>query len=294
MRSSGLFDAEFYARQNPRAVADGADPLEHFCRTGWKQLLRPRPDFDVWWYWTNYLDPASDEVNPFVHYVSHGPRSRASAALPVSTRSRPAEALVERRTPHLPVRRATTRTASLDETVVRYVRELSRFADVYYLADGYLPRAELAKLDGLVTRRVGDRARRLRLRLLLDAGARPRRLGRGRAVRRGAARQRLLLPAQAAGRRVRADGLAACDWWGLQATKGLVSTAKAPSNSFTDSIPIDVGARGAARGLRARTRSTTSTSGRTSSHTGARWSRTRGSGGSWTRSHLSGRSSRSC
>ena len=34
----------------------------------------------------------------------------------------------------------------VDDYVVAYLRDLSRFADVYYLADGHIPDGELAKL----------------------------------------------------------------------------------------------------------------------------------------------------
>lgn len=235
--SSGLFDADFYAAHNPRAVAD-TDPLRHFCRIGWKQLLRPRPDFDVWWYQANYLDPASDEVNPFAHYVAVG-REAGLRGLPVSHHARPAEALTG------DVRRICLFAGHdphgvLDDHVVRYVTELSRFADVYYLADGYLPRTELAKLDGialgawaephggydfgsyamLARELVGwDTVERYDELLLVNDSC------------------YLLSPLAAVFEQMASRPV---DWWGLQATKGLASTADAPSNTFTSSIPMDV------------------------------------------------------
>ena len=238
IRASGLFDADFYARANPRAVIDGTDPLRHFCRTGWRELLRPRPDFDVWWYWTNHLDPASEQVNPFAHYVSVG-REAGLRGLPQSTRPRPGQPLDDgaRRIclfaghdPH----------GVLDDHVVRYVGELSRFADVYYLADCYLPRTELAKLDGvargawavphggydfgsyslLARDLVGwDTVDQYDELLLVNDSC------------------YLLRPLDEVFEQMRGRPV---DWWGLQATKGLASTADAASNAFTESIPMEV------------------------------------------------------
>ena len=238
LRSSGLFDADFYARENPRAVADGADPLTHFSRTGWKQLLRPRPDFDVWWYWTNHLDPSSEEVNPFVHYVSVG-RDSGLRGLPESTRPRPAQPLGDAAR-RICLFAGHDPQGLLDAHVVRYLRELSRFADVYYLCDGYLPHTELAKLDGitrgawaiphggydfgsyamLAEDLVGwDTVEEYDELLLVNDSC------------------YLLRPLDEVFEQMCTRPV---DWWGLQATKGLASTADAPSNSFTDSIPMDV------------------------------------------------------
>src|SRR5690606_17163039 len=62
--STGMFDAATYHAANPDVEAAGLDPLLHFATYGWKELRNPSNRFDVWWYWSTYLDPTSDAVNP--------------------------------------------------------------------------------------------------------------------------------------------------------------------------------------------------------------------------------------
>ena len=53
-------------------VEAGVDPVEHFCRTGWRERRRPNPYFDTGWYLdTHGLPP---DTNPLLHYVLHGER----------------------------------------------------------------------------------------------------------------------------------------------------------------------------------------------------------------------------
>ena len=57
------------------------EELRHFVRYGWRELRNPSPDFDLWWYWLTYLDPAAELVNPVVHYLAEG-RHRGHATVP--------------------------------------------------------------------------------------------------------------------------------------------------------------------------------------------------------------------
>jgi hypothetical protein len=130
IRESGLFDPHFYVEGNPQSVPDDVDPLLDFCRVGWRSLLRPRADFEMWWYWTNHLDPGSEAINPFVHYLLLG-RAAGHATVPASTRATTTAALPRDRA----VRRVCLfagydAEGLIDDYVVDYVRELSRFADV--------------------------------------------------------------------------------------------------------------------------------------------------------------------
>jgi hypothetical protein len=236
-----LVDPAYYAHHNGDILEPGEDPVQNFCRVGWKALRKPRADFDVWWYWLNHLDPSSDAVNPLVHYALSGRAQRLSTR-PESTRARPGHRLEAQSGGE--VRRACLFAGYdadqvIDESVLLLIRELARFCDVYYLADGYLPPEELAKLDGIT------------------AGA--------WAIRHGSydfgsyamlARELVGWEALEAYDEVLfvndscfllrpLDEVFAemadrpCDWWGLQATKGLASTAHEPSNRFTRVFPLD-------------------------------------------------------
>ncbi len=172
LAASGLVDEEYYTRTVGVALYEEADPVvtvdspasvlgedpddvrsavllspvEHFCRRGWHELRRPRPDFDVWWYWSTHLDPRRATVNPLLHYavVGHDLGLSTRPTLPAPD-------------PSLGTRLAGTprrvcllagsdRDGYLDDTVVDLARELSRFGDVYYLADCAMERGQLEAL----------------------------------------------------------------------------------------------------------------------------------------------------
>ncbi|GAB2753641.1 hypothetical protein GCM10027020_02060 [Nocardioides salsibiostraticola] len=147
IRGSGAVDGPAYLEANSAAMR-GDDPIKHFAHRGWRTLRNPSLSFDVWWYWSEYLDPAVEGPNPLVHYLLEG---QYVGHDPLPTRP-------ERPVPSAlgagPVRRACLFAGYdpdglIDDVVVAYVRELSRFADVYYLADCALQNGELEKLGGL-------------------------------------------------------------------------------------------------------------------------------------------------
>ncbi|MGE7415386.1 hypothetical protein [Methylobacterium tarhaniae] len=72
---SGLFDANHYLLEAPDVVADGCDPLEHFCRFGAREGRRPNLYCDPAWYAALYLGGNPEGVNPVCHYIRVGERS---------------------------------------------------------------------------------------------------------------------------------------------------------------------------------------------------------------------------
>jgi Rhamnan synthesis protein F len=146
VRLAGAVDEAGYLAHNQPQAERGAEPVDHFCRRGWRALRNPSLDFDVWWYWAEYLDPADESetaTNPLVHYLLDG-RHRGLLPLPRRT-PRPASTLPKR------ARRACLFAAYdphgvVDDTVVAYVMELARFADVFVCFDGPLQDGQLARL----------------------------------------------------------------------------------------------------------------------------------------------------
>ncbi|WP_078699412.1 CDP-glycerol glycerophosphotransferase family protein [Aeromicrobium choanae] len=233
------FDEAYYARSLPELPDTVTDPLEHFCSTGWKQLRKPRADFDVWWYWANHLDPADDATNPLVHYALVG-RDAGLSTRPASTTSGPGAVLPTDRA----VRRATLfagfdAQGIVDEAVLILLRELARFSDVFVLFDGYLPESELAKL-----REVAQDAWAIRhgaydfgsYAMLARELVGWERLEQYDEVLFVNDSSYLVRPLDAVFERMDAQ---ACDWWGLQATKGIAMTRDVPENGFPDPIPLD-------------------------------------------------------
>lgn len=151
VEASGLFDAEGYAAANVRhpGIRSGRlSPLRHFCEEGWQLLRNPRADFDLWWYWNEHLDPTADDVNPFVHYVALG-RPSGLAMGPEPRPARPDAPTAADGTRRVCLFAAYDPDGIVDDYVVAYLAELSKHADVFYLADCLMPEAELAKLAGV-------------------------------------------------------------------------------------------------------------------------------------------------
>lgn len=147
IKRSGWLDELAYRQAFPDAKGATTDPVRHFCEAGWQAVFNPRPDFDLWWYWVEHLDPVAGKVNPLLHYLLVG-RREGLATLPPETPERPATRFEPGHRP----RRACLFAGYdpdgvVDDYVLDYVTELSRHADVYYLADSTMAPRELAKLD---------------------------------------------------------------------------------------------------------------------------------------------------
>lgn len=142
---AGAFDAAMYAEANPVVSANDEDPLRHYCREGWRRARNPTRGFDVWWYVTEYLDPGDERVDPLVHYLLIGRRAGLAPLPPFPSREpfRHPEAAAVRR---ICLFAAYDVDGIVDDYVLAYLTELSRHADVYFLADGLMDKTELARL----------------------------------------------------------------------------------------------------------------------------------------------------
>jgi len=72
IRASGLFLAAWYVERHPDIAGSGADPVEYYCRIGWRQGDQPNPYFDPGFYLATNQDVARAGMNPLLHYVLHG------------------------------------------------------------------------------------------------------------------------------------------------------------------------------------------------------------------------------
>jgi CDP-glycerol glycerophosphotransferase (TagB/SpsB family) len=238
LAGSGLFDADYYVENNPDVARAGIDPLRHFCEHGWRELRKPNRNFDVWWYWASYLDPASDSINPLVHYARSG--------LSIGLRTRPESYEPGSGVAYLrgqPIRRICLFAGYdpdgiVDDCVVAFVRELSRFADVYYLADCTMQDGELDKLIPYTRGRWAYRHG------AYDFGSWSA-LARDHVGWDTVAQYDELIQANDSSYLL--SGLdpifekmdaRPCDWWGMQATKGLARTRENPANQFTQPVPL--------------------------------------------------------
>jgi methyltransferase family protein len=72
VKASGLFDTDWYVKQNPDVTATGVDPLIHYLQCGGFEGRNPNPLFDSEWYLQQNPDVRNAGVNPLVHYLRRG------------------------------------------------------------------------------------------------------------------------------------------------------------------------------------------------------------------------------
>lgn len=142
--ASGFLDADEYAVRH--RLRRGTDPYRHHVETGWRLLQNPSPRFDLWSYWVDHLDPTTEGADPLLHWLVVGRHlgwGPVPDPPPERTPVQPAAGTTPRR---LCLFAAYDADGIVDDYVVTYLRELSRHADVFYLADGVLEPGELDKL----------------------------------------------------------------------------------------------------------------------------------------------------
>ncbi|PJK14915.1 hypothetical protein CO613_03555 [Lysobacteraceae bacterium NML07-0707] len=233
-----FFDTAFYVEQNRDELLPDESPLLHFAKKGWKELKNPSKNFDLWWYWSSYLDPACNEINPLNHYLSVG---QSDGLLPTPPLKKPYGEGVSYGVGKKPKRicffAGYDKGGIVDEYVLKYLEELSRFADIYYFADCDISNEELLKLQpwvkGAWAKPHGG----------YDFGSYAKLLKRIGWSKVEEYDELLLIndscyllgsldPVFA-----KMDGQT-LDWWGMQATKGLYMTKDKLVNRFKDPIPM--------------------------------------------------------
>lgn len=242
LQEAGLVDPEYYLENNPDVKGVGADPLRHYCRYGWSELRRPNRWFDGWWYGVTYMGELDGVVNPLLHYALLGKAAGYETA-PVGALQDRIGTGMRYTAPYGAVKRIALYAGYdvdgiIDEYVLAYLASLSQVADVYYLADADIGEDELEKLRPYVKGAWAVRHQ------TYDFGSYS------------------LLAKQYVGWDVieQYDELILandscylvgdfrdvfatmherqCDWWGLQATKGIAATAHVASNQFSEKIAL--------------------------------------------------------
>lgn len=149
IRVAGLFDALGYYVHNQDlrwSLCGHHEELEHFVTKGWKELRHPSPDFDMWSYWCEHLDATREDINPVVHFAVEGRRAGLSTLPRLETIESPGPPEPDHSPRRVCLFAGYDPDGVVDDTVVTYLADLSRFADVYYLADCELAPEQLEKL----------------------------------------------------------------------------------------------------------------------------------------------------
>lgn len=146
------FDPEFYLKINPDVARAGVNPLFHYCTRGWWELRRPNEHFDLWWYWSTYLNIKVDVIDPLLHFLLVGKERGyyTENTSPISLREKAIEYAPRQRIKRICLFAAYDIQGIVDDYVVLYLKELSKFSDIYYLADCEMKVGELDKLKGIV------------------------------------------------------------------------------------------------------------------------------------------------
>lgn len=233
-----LVDEPFYLAGNPAVESTGMTALEHFCRIGWRELRKPNPDFDVWWYWSVHLDPAEISINPLVHYVLEG-RDHGFSTRPGVLGDGAGITLPSDR----PVKRACLFAGFdldgiIDDSVIDLLTDLSRHADVYYLFDGYLAKSERDKIREVTKGAWGIRHG------AYDFGSYSMLARDLVGWERLEAYDEVLFVNDSCFLVRPLDEVfssmdsTACDWWGLQATKGILDVPNDPFRQLAEPVAL--------------------------------------------------------
>jgi glycosyltransferase involved in cell wall biosynthesis len=86
IREAGRFDGPFYRAPYVDIEPPTADPVRHYCETGWREGRNPSNDFDTRFYLETYSDVRDSGMNPFYHYVLAGAAEQRRARPDFATR----------------------------------------------------------------------------------------------------------------------------------------------------------------------------------------------------------------
>ena len=109
----------------------------------------PAPDFDTFWYASQYLNQCMGPVNPLLHYILSGKKNGFKTT--PSYNNKPS---VSKKLKQHPKRitffAAYDPDGIIDESVLIFVKELSKYSDVYFLSDSNLQTSEQKKITPFV------------------------------------------------------------------------------------------------------------------------------------------------
>lgn len=149
--STGVFDHNYYAATNPDVAKASLSPIHHFSQYGWRELRNPSKKFDICWYTQKYLK-SDYSKNALLHYILEGQDQGHLTSPPVPVVFKKPLSYADRADP---LRRICLFAGYdvdglIDDYVIEYLTELSKFCDIYYLSASQMRLGELDKLNGIV------------------------------------------------------------------------------------------------------------------------------------------------
>ena len=86
IRKSGIFDIEYYLKNNLDVTRSCMNPILHYLRHGWHEGRNPNKFFDTKWYLSKYRDVAESGMNPLYHYCKFGWKENRNPSILFSTK----------------------------------------------------------------------------------------------------------------------------------------------------------------------------------------------------------------
>jgi len=234
-----FFDEAYYLIYNKDVASSGMEPFHHFMQFGWKEFRNPSQSFDLIWYVQYYLE-GDWTINPYKHYLHVG-ESRGyltSPQTPVKF-SEPVSYGRKKKIKRICLFAGYDVDGLIDSTVVEYVANLSLFADVYFLGDCIYSTGELEKLKPYVKGAWGEPHK------LYDFGSWSKLAKHYVGWNKIDKYDELILVNDSAYLMHSFDAVfkemdgQKCDWWGLQATKGLASTIGLMGQRLSHEVDIE-------------------------------------------------------
>jgi CDP-glycerol glycerophosphotransferase (TagB/SpsB family)/glycosyltransferase involved in cell wall biosynthesis len=227
----GLLNESFY--KNMYCDLSAQNAAVHYFKYGKNELRKASKDFDGWWYDISRgeYNSLNTHYNPIVHAVFHATGNNSLLAAPQLTKTK--------RTYKLPnnhkrvcIFAGYDADGLIDDTLVTYITELSKYCDVYFMGDCEYKEGEIEKLSpyvlGAWSARHGQYDFGSYKKLMLD------KLG-WQALEKY---DEVLLANDSVyllsslGPVFEKMSQSDCAWWGIQATKGMAFTKTDPSQNL--------------------------------------------------------------
>jgi len=234
---SKLFNKKAYLHANPDVARVKMNPVIHYCTYGWKEERELGTEFDALWYKSEYLLGFLSPVNPLLHYILIG-KKKGYLTKPSFKNKQLNKYILPKKPNRICLFAAYDTDGLVDESVLLFIKELSRHSDVYFLSDSKLQKGELKKVKAYAKNawaiRHGeyDFGSYKRLAKYLVGWDKINTYDELLLVNDSSY---LIKPLDDTFTKMNSKD---CSWWGMQATKGLFATKNQKSNKFKNKIPL--------------------------------------------------------
>lgn len=145
IKHSGLLDEPFYKNMYPDLSKQ--DGSEHYHKYGRNELRKPSKDFDSWWYDTTCgeYNSINNQYNPIVHAVFHATSNNSLLRAPKLSKTKLIYKLSSKHK-RVCIFAGYDPDGLIDDTLIAYIAELSKYCDIYFMGDCEYQEGEIAKL----------------------------------------------------------------------------------------------------------------------------------------------------